>query len=110
MSTENGGDGRPNPFSALDRFKVKDDTASVLSVDIDKLADDNSFPSREPQPAKQLKRRRFGDVEAPTEQLNFRAKVAAKERFYVLADQYGYRKLGDFFEKMLDAFEEQQKQ
>lgn len=108
MTAEKDGSGRSEPFASLGRFKPKPEAASgaVLAVDIDKLASDNCFPSREAHPAKAQKRRRFGEVEAPTEQLNFRAKVLDKERFYELAEKHGYRKLGDLFEKMLDAFED----
>ncbi|KPB61603.1 MULTISPECIES: hypothetical protein [Pseudomonas syringae group genomosp. 2] len=106
MTNEDNG-GRPNPFELLKKFKAKEgDRAPVLSSDIDMLSINNDFPSREAPSSGPAKIKRFRDAIPPKAQLNFRAEVSDRERFYELAQQHGYQKLGDLFKQCLDAFEE----
>jgi hypothetical protein len=100
-------DGRSNPFELLTKFKPKEsDRSLALSSDIDALSVNNDFPSRERPTQESGKIRRFKEATSPKVQLNFRAEVVDRERFYDLAQQHGYQKLGDLFKQCLDAFEE----
>lgn len=100
---------RVDPFKALSQFKPKSEADSVtLSIDIDKLSNDNNFPSREaPQVEQSAKRKRFGA--ASKVQFNIRVDAADQERFYRIAEERGIRRLGDLFGQCLDALEELRK-
>lgn len=98
---------RINPFSDITQapqFEVKAPTPRVAKEQIDKLANENNFPSRE-GPKPKVTRTRRKHVTGRNQQFNIKATAATIERFYRLADE---RKvpLGQLLEDALNALEQ----
>ena len=103
---------RVNPFEAtlkdLPTFGLKPKPeAHVAKDDVDRIADDTGFVSRQPvKPAKPKEQRRKARTYRTGRNVQFNAKVTsdAAQRFYKLADE---RKvvLGELLEQGLDALE-----
>lgn len=98
-------DERVDPFASLSQFKPKSaDAQSVADpVVIEKISQDNGFPSREAQPIQSAtgKRPRYKSVE-PRVQLNIKVKSDCHERFYSMAAERNML-LGDLLSAALDA-------
>lgn len=111
-----------SPFANLHQFKAKDPAqqqaqASVVgevSKELDQVADQNGFHSREPaKPAKAAtpKRRRFGAADAgPKVQLNIKLPPELKDRYYRMAEERGHTDLYRLLEEALDAIEAKSEQ
>ncbi|WP_349618574.1 stability/partitioning determinant [Azotobacter salinestris] len=106
---------RDDPFANLTTFKPKAPSevrqARALDEDIQKIAKDNNFPSRQPQipepeAVKPGKRRRFNSS-GPKAQLNIKVPLECHARFYRMAEERNIRVLGDLLEQALDALEQQ---
>jgi len=101
--------GRVNPFADLGelpafRVKPKKDTP-VASAAIDRLAEDNNFPSRQAKRvAKEPKHKPRLHRTGRDQQFSVKTTPETKARFYRMADE---RKttLGQLFERALDALE-----
>mgnify|MGYP001064527834 CR=1 FL=1 len=98
-------DDRVDPFASLSQFKPKTvDAQSVADpAVIEKISQDNGFPSREAQPAQTAtgKRARYKSVE-PRVQLNIKVTAECHERFYNMAAERNML-LGDLLAASLDA-------
>ncbi len=99
------GEDRVDPFASLAQFKPKSaDVAAVSNpADIEKISQDNGFPSREAKPAQTTpgKRARYNSGE-PRVQLNIKVTQESHSRFYDMAAERNLR-LGDLLSKALDA-------
>jgi hypothetical protein len=105
---------RVNPFENLDDFAPKKKPAQVKPDEkamIDRIAEDNNFPSR--QPARkadvvpslgQRTQRRYKT--GRNQQINIKATDATIQRFYRLADAENVP-LGEILDRALDALEKQ---
>ena len=97
---------RINPFSDIEKapqFDVKPPAPRVPAEQIDQLAREHNFPSREGQGTKpQRQRRKY--ITGRNQQFNIKATAQTIERFYKLADA---RKvpLGQLLQDALDALE-----
>lgn len=101
------GDDRVDPFASLAQFKPKPaDTQSVADpAVIEKISQDNGFPSREAQPAQPAQGRRTRHKSAePRVQLNIKVTQACYDRFYEMATERDLR-LGDLLSSALDALD-----
>jgi hypothetical protein len=97
---------REDAFSNLGNFKPKSsDDPKRSPVDIDKISQDNNFPSREASKPALPKRKRFRGG-AATEQLNIKLSAELHQRFYEEAERLGVRTLGDLIKEGLDAIAE----
>lgn len=97
---------RINPFADVDKapqFEVKRPAPPVPREQIDKLAREHNFPSREGQVTTSPKLRRKY-VTGRNQQLNIKATAETIERFYKLADQR-HVPLGQLLEEALEALE-----
>lgn len=106
-----------DPFSKLAQFKPRDAAAqqaqasvvSEISKDLDKVADQNGFHSREPVKSAKTaapKRRRFGAADTgPKVQLNIKLPPELKDRYYRMAEERGHTDLYKLLEEALDAVE-----
>lgn len=95
---------RVNPFEDLGDFKPKTEPKPVQSADIDRLAADNNFPSRQPprSTASPPARRRF--TTGRNQQINIKATAETIDRLYRLADRQ-HVPLGELLDRALDALE-----
>lgn len=98
---------RANPFTDLADFAPKAQPKPVEPQQIERIASEMGFPSRQPiataaAPATAPKRRRY--TTGRNQQLNVKVTAETLERFYRLADQEGVP-LGELFDRALQAFE-----
>jgi hypothetical protein len=100
---------RANPFNDLGDFAPKAQAKPVEPRQIDQIASDLGFPSRQPSAsapaiveAMTPRRRRY--TTGRNQQLNVKATAATVERFYRLADHQGVP-LGELLEQALQALE-----
>ncbi|MBV4524302.1 stability/partitioning determinant [Pseudomonas sp. SWRI74] len=101
-----------NAFAILGDFKAKAPasaaTATVtkeIEKDIQQVAADNGFHSREAKPVNAAKARRFNAAE-PKKQLNIKIPVPMHERYYRMASERGINVLHELLGDALDALEE----
>lgn len=98
---------RANPFSDLNDFAPKAQARPVEAQQIDRIASDMGFPSRQAAAASAVttaapRRRRY--TTGRNQQLNIKATAETVERFYRLADQQSVP-LGELLEQALRALE-----
>lgn len=98
---------RANPFDDLSDFTAKTQAKPVEPQQIERIATEMGFPSRQPvaTPAHPLGtqvRRRY--TTGRNQQLNVKATAETVARFYRLADQQGVP-LGELLEQALQALE-----
>lgn len=98
---------RANPFDDLSDFTAKTQAKPVEPQQIERIATEMGFPSRQPvaTPARPLGtqvRRRY--TTGRNQQLNVKATAETVARFYRLADQQGVP-LGELLEQALQALE-----
>jgi hypothetical protein len=100
---------RANPFKdigSLPVFEPKPQPSTPVATDqIERIAKENNFPSRQPakvkaRPPRRIARHRTGR----NQQFNIKATAQVIERFYKLADDRRVP-LGELLEKALDALE-----
>lgn len=107
---------RVNPFEDLADFKPKPEAKPVEKAQIDKLAEDNNFPSRQaqapvakasmPAPAPQPNSRRARRyTTGRNRQINIKATQETIDRLYRLADEKNMP-LGELLDVALDALEQ----
>jgi hypothetical protein len=94
---------RANPFTDLSDFAPKAQAKPVEAKQIDQIATEMGFPSRQPVVAEAApKRRRY--TTGRNQQLNVKATAETVARFYRLADQQGVP-LGELLDQALQALE-----
>lgn len=97
---------RANPFTDLADFAPKTQSKPVEAGQIDRIANEMGFPSRQavskPVVPKTAPRRRY--TTGRNQQLNVKATAETVERFYRLADQQGVP-LGELLDQALQALE-----
>ena len=102
---------RANPFADLNEFPTKSKPKPVQKADIEKLAQENGFPSRQPveaTPKKETKsvikpqRRGRRYTTGRNQQINIKATSETIERLYEIADKEQLP-LGQILENALDA-------
>ena len=101
---------RTNPFadvtSTLPTFQTKPKASEPVAAEqVERIAKEHNFPSRQPvkakpRPPRRIARHRTGR----NQQFNIKATPEAIERFYKLADERRVA-LGELFEQALDALE-----
>ena len=99
---------RANPFTDLADFAPKAQPKPVEPQQIERIASEMGFPSRQPAatlatPPSAPKRRRY--TTGRNQQLNVKATAETVERFYRLADQQAVP-LGELLDRALQAFEQ----
>ena len=98
---------RANPFTDLNDFVPKAQARPVEAQQIDRIASDMGFPSRQaatvPAAAQTAPHRRRYTT-GRNQQLNIKATAETVERFYRLADQQGVP-LGELLDRALRALE-----
>lgn len=98
---------RANPFTDLGDFAPKAQAKPVEPQQIERIATEMGFPSRQastaPAVAKPAPRRRRYTT-GRNQQLNVKATAETVERFYRLADQQGVP-LGELLDQALQALE-----
>ena len=100
---------RVNPFDNLSDFAPKTDPKSVERGQIDRLAQENGFPSRQAKkapaasPAAVPPRRRY--TTGRNQQINIKATAETIARFYRLADEK-HVPLGELLDQALIALEQ----
>lgn len=100
---------RANPFSDLNDFVPKAQVRPVEAQQIDRIASEMGFPSRQAATAPAVSqatphRRRY--TTGRNQQLNIKATAETVERFYRLADQQGVP-LGELLDQALRALEKE---
>jgi hypothetical protein len=106
---------RANPFADLSDFEPKppSSTAAVLPAALERVAEDNGFPSRQakrsPKAAQEIPHRRPGRryTTGRNQQINIKATAAVIERLYQIADSR-HVPLGQVLEMALEALERQE--
>lgn len=98
---------RANPFTDLSDFAPKAQSKPVEPQQIERIATELGFPSRQPVVAEAElkaapKRRRY--ITGRNQQLNVKATAETVARFYRLADQQGVP-LGELLDQALQALE-----
>ena len=98
---------RANPFNDLSDFAPKAQTKPVEPQQIERIASEMGFPSRQASAAPVVatmtpRRRRY--TTGRNQQLNVKATAETVERFYRLADQQGVP-LGELLDQALQALE-----
>jgi hypothetical protein len=98
---------RANPFNDLSDFAPKGQAKPVEPQQIERIASEMGFPSRQASSAPVVakvapQRRRY--TTGRNQQLNIKATAATVERFYRLADQQGVP-LGELLDQALQALE-----
>lgn len=98
---------RANPFNDLSDFAPKAQAKPVEPQQIERIASEMGFPSRQASRASVVakvapQRRRY--TTGRNQQLNIKATAATVERFYRLADQQGVP-LGELLDQALQALE-----
>jgi hypothetical protein len=101
---------RANPFAdvtaALPNFQPKPKASQPVATDqVERIAKEHNFPSRQPvkakpRPPRRIARHRTGR----NQQLNIKATAETIDRFYKLADKRRVA-LGELLEQALDALE-----
>jgi hypothetical protein len=108
--------GRANPFADLSDFEPKpasSSTAAVRPAALEQVAEDNGFPSRQPNPnakaEQETPHRRPGRryTTGRNQQINIKATAAVIERLYRIADTR-HLPLGQVLEMALEALERQE--
>ena len=109
MSTD-----RANPFPDLNEFQAKPKPKPVQKEEIEKLARENGFPSRQPikptpenkvKPAAKSERKGRRYTTGRNQQINIKATAETIDRLYRLADDQNIP-LGKLLDMALDAFEQ----
>ena len=101
---------RANPFAdtaaTLPAFSTKPKASQPVATDqVERIAQEHNFPSRQPVKAKpRLPRRIARHRTGRNQQLNIKATAETIERFYKLADKRRVA-LGELLEQGLDALE-----
>ena len=103
--------GRLDPFSSLSdppKFEPKPKREKYIASEaIDRIAEENNFPSRQATRApKENKRKPRTYRTGRNRQFNMKAKPETVDRFYKMADERSVP-LGALLEQALDALEEQ---
>lgn len=98
---------RANPFTDLSDFAPKAQAKPVEAQQIERIASEMGFPSRQASVASVVaktapQRRRY--TTGRNQQLNVKATAETVERFYRLADQQGVP-LGELLDQALQALE-----
>lgn len=99
---------RANPFTDLADFAPKTQAKPVEPQQIERIANELGFPSRQPAttaPTTTAAPRRRRYTTGRNQQLNIKVTAQTVERFYRLADQHGVP-LGELFDRALQALEE----
>ena len=101
---------RVNPFANLDaapQFDVKPKTSTrgVVPEQIEQLARENNFPSREGERGKSTQRKPRRHITGRNQQLNIKVTAQTIDRFYRLADERDVP-LGQLLEEALNALED----
>lgn len=103
--------GAANAFAMLGDFKAKPPAApkvtKEIEKDIDKVAQDNGFHSREAKPVQPAKTKRFNAAE-PKKQLNIKIPVPMHDRYYRMAEERQIKTLHELLGQALDALEEKE--
>lgn len=99
---------RANPFTDLGDFAPKTQAKPVEPQQIERIASEMGFPSRQASTASVVakpapRRRRY--TTGRNQQLNVKATAETVERFYRLADQQGVP-LGELLDQALQALEQ----
>jgi len=99
-----------SPFASLGNFKAKgastpDKVTKEIQKDIDQVAAQNGFHSREAKPAQPAKTKRFNAAE-PKKQLNIKIPVPMHDRYYQMAEERGIKVLHELLGDALDALVE----
>jgi hypothetical protein len=105
-----------NAFAMLSDFKAKTPSAAPvvtkeIEEDINKVAQDNGFHSRDAKPAQPSqaeqagKAKRFNAAE-PKKQLNIKIPVPMHDRYYAMAEKREIKVLHELLGQALDALEE----
>ncbi|QIB09053.1 stability/partitioning determinant (plasmid) [Pseudomonas fluorescens] len=101
-----------NAFAILADFKAKPSSVPVVTKEIEKdinlVAQDNGFHSREAKPVQPAKTKRFNAAE-PKKQLNIKIPVPMHDRYYRMAEERGIKVLHQLLGDALDALEEKEK-
>lgn len=115
MSGERPEDGSEvvSAFAMLGNFKPKAPSPSTevtkeIEKDINKVAEDNGFHSREAKPVQAGKSKRF-NAAVPKKQLNIKIPLDMHERYYRMAEERGIKVLHELLGDALDALEEKEK-
>lgn len=98
---------RANPFDDLGDFAPKTQAKPVEHQQIERIATEMGFPSRQPSTAQehpQTKQARRRYTTGRNQQLNVKATAETVARFYRLADQQGVP-LGELLDQALQALE-----
>ena len=103
--------GRVNPFADLKEVPVfepkRKPEAQLAKETVNRVADENNFPSRQPlKVAKEPRRKRRAYTTGRNRQFNIKATSETVERFYRLADQRAVS-LCKLLEEALDALEKE---
>lgn len=99
---------RANPFGDLDDLATPKKAKPVNAADITRIAEENGFPSRQPQakPASEGIRQRRRYTTGRNQQLNLKATAETVNLFYRLTDEWGGTQ-GELLELALAALVEQ---
>ncbi len=103
---------RTNPFADLSDFEAKPATAPAAPIEpavIERVAEDNGFPSRQAVRAKPIapaRKRGRRYTTGRNQQINIKASAASIQRLYKIADDR-HLPLGEVLELALDALEGQ---
>jgi hypothetical protein len=96
---------RVNPFDNLDDFQPTSPSKPVETAVIEKLSQENRFPSRQPPLANEPTRKRGRRyITGRDRQINIKATAATIDKLYRLADRK-YVPLGELLAQALDALE-----
>ncbi len=103
---------RANPFADLNEFQAKPKPKPVQKAEIEKLAQENGFPSRQPttnsanngnqKSVSNRKARRY--ITGRNKQINIKATSETIERLYKLADERN-APLGEILKLAIDCLE-----
>jgi len=104
---------RANPFADLDEFQAKPKPKPIQKEEIEKLAQENGFPSRQPikatpktalKPSAKPQRKGRRYTTGRNQQINIKATAETIERLYKLADKKNMP-LGQVLELAIDAID-----
>ena len=108
-----GGHEAASAFAMLGNFKAKapggsSEVTKKIEEDINKVAEDNGFHSREAKPLAAGKSKRF-NAAVPKKQLNIKIPLDMHDRYYRMAEERGIKVLHELLGYALDALEEKEK-
>lgn len=96
---------RVNPFQDLNDFQPKAQPKPVEQAQIDRIAEDNGFPSRQaPRPAEAMPRKQRRYRTGRNQQFNIKATPETIQRFCRVADALDVP-YGELLDRALDALE-----